>query len=493
MPATIACSALQYSFPGRSYSALADISFTLAPGSWTLLVGQSGAGKSTLLHAVAGLLNDESPLARRGKIEIDHRDPQRLPAAERAALVGLVQQSADVQICTTLVESEIAFGLENLAIDTREIDARIDEALDFVGLGDHRHRRVAELSGGQRQRLVLAAILAMRPSVLLLDEPLCQLDPGAATQFLAVLDRLRHGGPTIVVAEHRFAAWEARADQLLLLERGKVAALAARDEKTAWTAALNTLQVPAPTFGSPRSAVRQPIVEIEQLRFSFDRRHPLVLLEITLSILAGERIALLGANGSGKSTLLALLAGLYKPCGGQIRFSAKADVAVGLVPQNPDSLLFCRTVREELEFAPRHARRSEREIADRVDDAARRFGIVELLDRPSILLSQGERLRVAVAATFTLHASLLLLDEPTTGQDPRHEAQLMQTLTDAVRAGGPPTALIFSTHDLIVARTYADRVMVLDKGRIVADDAPAPAIEVLHQRLQSAVLAEASS
>ncbi len=477
MPATIACRALQYSFPARSELALADISFTLPPGSWTLLVGKSGAGKSTLLHALAGLLNEEQSISRRGLVEIDHRDPQRLPAAERAALVGLVQQSADLQICTTTVEAEVAFGLENLALDAREIDARIIEALDFVDLGEQRHRRVTELSGGQRQRLVLAAVLAMRPSVLLLDEPLSQLDPGAAAQFLAVLDRLRHGGPTIVVADHRFAAWNTRADQLLVLDGGRLAAQVPCADRTAWNAALDALRVSVSPRSATPTSVGTTVAQVERLSFAFDRRHPPVLNDVNMSLRSGEQVAILGANGSGKSTLLALLAGLYQPSSGVIRFPATiAAAAVGLVQQNPDALLFCRTVREELEFAPRHARCGENEIARRIDDAARRFDLWELLDRPSILLSQGERLRVAVAATFTLHAPLLLLDEPTTGQDPWREAQLMQSLTDYVGAGGPPSALVFSTQDLHVARTYADRAIVLDNGRIVADEAPGPAI-----------------
>lgn len=484
MSATIICRGLSYTFPAHTMPALGDVSIELPAGNWTLLAGPSGAGKSTLLHALAGLLDEPRTGLRQGQIAIDGCDPQQLPAARRAALVGLVQQSADQQICTTTVESEIAFGLENLALDPDQIDRRIDEALALVGLDEQRRRRVTELSGGQRQRLVLAAVLAMRPSVLLLDEPLSQLDPAAAAQFLDALDRLRDGGPTIVVAEHRVAPWRTRVDQVLTMEAGRIASQLVPSDESAWEVPF--AKPPARLSSKSPPANAPSLVEIERLEFWYDRRLPLVLNGIDLAIRDGERVAIVGANGSGKSTLLALLAGLYAPTMGLIRFDQNASV--GLVQQNPDSLLFCRTVREELAFAPRHQGVIAREIELRVQDAARRFDLTELLVRQPILLSQGERLRVAVAATFTLHAPLLLLDEPTTGQDPEHEAQLMRTLTDAVRSGGPPRALVFSTHDLSVARNWSDRAVVIEEGCVVVDDSPDAAIDEFERRLDDARL-----
>lgn len=478
MPATITCRGLQCAFPTGERPALQEVALSLPAGTIALLVGRSGAGKSTLLHALAGLLADDVAITRQGAIDIAGHDPQSLPAARRAALVGLVQQSPDTQICTTTVEAEVAFGLENLGIDAKEINHRIDEALRLVGMRELRYRHVTELSGGQRQRLVLAAVLAMRPQVLLLDEPLSQLDPAAASQFLAAIDRLPSDGPTIIVAEHRTAPWIERADRLILLEAGQVAADLGGDDFAAWDAAIQSLKAQDAPARAAANQTSSAIVEIERLRFAFGPRRPLVLDELTFAAHAGERIALLGANGSGKSTLLALLAGLHKPSAGELRFAdAKSSPGVGLVRQNPDTLLLCRTVWDELAFAPRCAGCTSREVETRVRDAAARFRLEALLDRSPLLLSQGERLRVAVGATFTLHAPLLLLDEPTTGQDPRHEAQLMRTLTEAVRAGGPPECVMFSTHDLHVARTYADRVIVLDGGRVMADGEPEAAIE----------------
>ncbi|MDZ4779266.1 MAG: ABC transporter ATP-binding protein [Planctomycetia bacterium] len=491
MPAAIHCQGLCCSFPTGDAPALNNVTFSLPAGSVTLVIGPSGAGKSTLLHALAGLLADSVHSRRQGEINIAGHDPRRLPAARRAALVGLVQQSPDTQICTTTVESEVAFGLENLAIESSEIDRRIDEALRLVGLQELRHRQVAQLSGGQRQRLVLAAVLAMRTEVLLLDEPLSQLDPGAAAQFLAAIDNLPDGGPTIVVAEHRTAAWTERADQLLVLDEGRLAANLPRGDFAAWDAEIKRLRSSESPDGPLNTVLGAPLVEVERLTFTFDRRRPAVLRDVNFRAQASERIALLGANGSGKSTLLAILAGLHEPESGAIHFLGAAPV--GLVRQNPDTLLFCRTVHEELAFAPRHAGCSRDEIAERVRDAAERFELKRLLDRSPLLLSQGERLRVAVAATFTMRAPLLLLDEPTTGQDPRHEAQLMSTLTDAVAAGGPPQTLIFSTHDLQVARHFADRVIVLDGGRIIADDVPKFAIEAFEACLREMASRERAS
>lgn len=523
MPARVECQSLSYTFPSRAAPALKDITLALEPGSWTLVAGSSGCGKSTLLQSMAGLLSQAEGSTRAGVVRVADRDPQSLPAAERATLVGLVLQSADQQICTTTVESEVAFGLENLALDVVEIDARIAEALAFVGLEQLRHRRVTELSGGQRQRLVLAAVLAMRPQVLLLDEPLSQLDPAAAQQFMAVLDRLRADGPTIVVAEHRVAPWVERVDRLLIVEDGQLAVNVARVEGPRWKKCLKNIadrgvrqlsprawnyeeelaelearRAAAREFGGDVTALTSPepprrslspepssppIVELVDLIFTYDRRRLPVIDRLCVKIRPGERSALLGANGSGKSTLLALLSGVHQPQAGSINFAPSDLPAVALVPQNPDGLLFCRTVRDELAFAPRAAGCHEDEIAARVADAARRFHLEEHLDRPSILLSQGERLRVALAATFTLHARLLVLDEPTTGQDPWHEAELMDALGDAVERGGPPEALLFSTHDLLVAERYADRVLVLDGGRLMADDVPARAIAAFREIL----------
>jgi energy-coupling factor transporter ATP-binding protein EcfA2 len=479
MAAPVVCRGVAYTFPGRDVPALQPFDLELTAGSWALVAGLSGSGKSTLLQALAGLLKTGDGGERHGELLIDGRDPQRLPAAERAALVGMVLQSADQQICTTTVESEVAFGLENLALPVAEIDARIDEALRFVGLSALRARRVNELSGGQRQRLVLAAVLAMRPRVLLLDEPLSQLDPGAAAQLLAVLDRLRDGGPTVIVAEHRVAPWLERVDRVLVLEAGGVF----RNETGASVRGVECLGDTSDGQASERlhsgPSPRHPAIVVAQLNdvcFGYDDQSPRVMDELQLAIHAGERVALLGANGSGKSTLLALLAGIYAPQRGTIQFADEERAPVGFIPQIPDGLLFCRTVREELAFAPRNAGCSREEIAARVADAARRFHLEKHLDRSPILLSQGERLRVALAATYTLHARLLLLDEPTTGQDSWHEKELMSALAESVARGGPPESIVFSTHDLAVAERYADRVIVLDAGRVVADDAPPTAI-----------------
>lgn len=487
MAALVECHALCYTYRARTESALKDVTLALEHGSWTLVAGRSGGGKSTLLHAMAGLLNVADGAHRDGAVLIDGRDPQSLPAAERAALVGLVLQSADQQICTTTVEAEVAFGLENLALEASAIDARIDEALEFVGLRGERHRRVTELSGGQRQRLVLAAVLAMRPKVLLLDEPLSQLDPAASQQFLATLDRLRAGGPTLVVVEHRVAPWLERVVRTLLVDHCEIV------ERGIAGASMNDLEnrhdAPAPPTSersASRPSPRHPPLAIAQLTdisFTYDRHQPPTINQLCVKIHPNERIALLGANGSGKSTLLALLSGILQPQAGAITFAPSDLPVVALVPQNPDNLLFRRTVRDELAFAPLCAKCPPEEIAARVADAALRFHLEEHLDRASILLSQGERLRVALAATYTLHARLLVLDEPTTGQDPWHEAELMDALGDAVERGGPPEALLFSTHDLLVAERYADRALVLDGGRLVADDVPAKAIAAFRELL----------
>lgn len=480
--AAVQIEGLSFTYPGRTTPSLCDLHCTLPAGSWTVVVGGTGSGKSTLLRALAGLIPHHSAGAATGRVLLFARDTRDSSPAGLARTVGLVLQSPQDQICTTRVESEVAFGLENLATPIDEFDGRIAAALAAVGLTEFRHRSTADLSGGQKQRLVLASVLALRPQLLLLDEPLSQLDADSSRELLAELDRLRADGVTIVIAEHRLNEVLARADRVLLLDGGRLTFDGPADSAALPPAFLAAdLELPDTPHqandlvGSvATSSDSTNVLQVRDLSFRYPAwpRSSRTLKNISFSLRAGERVALIGANGSGKSTLLGVLAGLLEPDTGTIEQQQPANNSfpLGMVLQQADLMLFCRTVRDELAFGPRQLRLPENVVSQRVTEIARQMQLEPLLEEPPQALSQGQRLRVAIAATLTLRPQVLVLDEPTTGLDRRQLNRLMQTLdpcSDRDREQRP--AVLFSTHDLKTVADWADRVIIMNQGEILAD------------------------
>lgn len=509
--ATVA--ALSYTFASRSRPTLREISFRLAPGSFTVVAGRTGSGKSTLLRALAGLIPHHSAGTMHGAVRLGDRDTRDLNPAALAATIGLVLQSPDDQLCTTTIESELAFGLENLNLPVDEIGRRVDDACRRFGLGGYRHASVTRLSGGLKQRLLLAAVVAMRPQVLLCDEPLSQLDAATAHEFVDELVRLRDEGLTIVCAEHRLDEILPRADRLLVIDEGRLRgdvpltapSLATATLKQAglrppevWEleAALEQRAAPRvvarganllPLGESARRAdegcadlrpiPREPIVEIQDLAFRYPRGECDVWKNLNLTLRRGERVALVGGNGAGKSTLLGLLAGSLAPTAGRIVWTTDRAPQAALVPQQVDLTLFARTVADEVAYGPRQLKLAADEVAKRTARAAELFNLADTLGEPPQALSQGERVRTALAAAYTMRPALLLLDEPTTGQDAAVVESLMAVLGRDVGADHAPAALLFSTHDLRIAVRYSERVLVAAEGRIVADLAPSELVD----------------
>ena len=511
-PPAVSVQHLSYCFAGRQIPSLDHQSFDLPRGSWTLVAGQTGSGKSTLLRALCGLIPHHTAGTMSGTVKLFGRSTHDTTPAKLAGDVGLVLQSPDDQICASTVEAEMAFGLENLAVEPGEIGRRIKNGLQRVGLQALRGSRTHQLSGGQKQKLMLGAILAMQPRLLLLDEPLSQLDPISAGELLEQLRELRQAGLTLVMVEHRFDELLSRADSVLTLRDGKLLAVTSTKDEPAVSRAFaeaglrlpevarlslamegkfrltsanlvlrpstKTANMPnRPTPHEPKSENDEvTVLHVQELAFRYSCRQPFVWQRISFQLKAGERMALVGANGSGKSTLLAVLAGLLPPSKGTLLGTCMASTdRRGLLLQQPDLMLFCRTVRQELAFGPRQLGLSSATIQQRIGSIARWLSLGVHLDLPPHALSQGERLRVALAATLTLAPQLLLLDEPTTGQDQCHVDAIMQGVCQGSHdvALPLPACVLFSTHDLRTVCTYAQRVLVLAEGSLAADCTPA--------------------
>lgn len=502
---------LTFTFPGRSAASLGPLRFALAEGTWTLLAGRTGAGKSTLLRLLAGVRSQHVAARVAGRATVAGHDALRAAPGSLAGVAGLVLQAPEDQLTAASVEAEVALGLQYLRLPAEEIAARSRAALARFGLAELGACPAAVLSGGQQQRLLLAAITAMRPRLLVLDEPLGQLDPLAVDELLECLEEERRRGTTILVAEHRLDELLPRADRLLVLDEGRLAADLPCDRAAEVVAALEGAGLAAPEltrlaarWGRPASwpvaeaaaAVRAargpataatqqapheaasraaagPVVEVDHLGLRFERRGPWLWRDVSFTLRAGERVAVVGRNGAGKSTLLAVLAGFRRPSAGSIAMPRDADRPdVALLPQSPDLTLFRATVLAELADGPRRAGVPRHEAEALARELADRCGLKGYEHERPQALSRGQRLRVALAAALAPRPRLLLLDEPTTGQDREELARLRAWLATAVVPGGWADALLMVTHDVRFLTALADRVLVLAEGRLLADVSP---------------------
>jgi energy-coupling factor transport system ATP-binding protein len=498
-------------YPSASELALGPIDLEVKAGEMVLVAGPMGCGKTTLVKLVTGLLRRHGHGEAGGSVLVGGVDPASEPPSRRVARVGYVAQEPSDQMVSGSVADEIAFSLRLLGWEEARVKARVEELALALGLPEDLDRPPLQLSGGQQQRLAVAASLAAGAGLLLLDEPLSQLDPVAASDLLTRLAALAEKGVAVVIVEHRLQVCLPVCQRLVLLQRGRVRwdGLASRPPaalvrelglalpglsdldlrlEAAGLAAADvgrsalTRNRPTPTSGSQRDTGER-LLEAVDLSFRYPDG-PVALVRVSLGLRSGERLALLGPNGSGKSTLLALLAGEASPDGGRVVYEAgkpgagrrsashdRSRAGLGrplLVPQNPDLTLFCETVRDELAYGPKEAGLPVARVHDRVRRASETFSLDDLLERPPQALSRGQRLRTAVAAVVACAPRILLLDEPTSGQDHEKVQQLMVALTEFFREG----AWVFATHDVDLALRHATRVIALEEGRVVFDGTP---------------------
>lgn len=532
---------LWYTYPGRSEPTLKGINLRVEKGEFVLLTGPTGCGKSTLLKTLNGIIPHESGGIFSGSVKVKGMETTDSNHMEISKEVGLVFQNPDDQIFSTTVEDEVAFGPENLCFEQKEIDRKVGEALQIVGMSGHRLASTNSLSGGQKQRICIASMLAMMPEVLAMDEPVSQMDPVGTHEVLNTVRELnRKLKTTILLVEHRLHELAPFAERIVIMDDGKIVfdqpaskafdhlevfyrlglripepvelchslgikasplsvsgALAVLDRENFKenTRISQLLPNPEENTGARGSLINSSfknnasrnnafgnnvsennasennasIIFIQNLWSGYEK-NKMVLKGINLEIRKGERIAIMGTNGSGKSTLLLHLAAILKPDKGNVKVFGEDTRSknpysfagkVGFVFQNPDLMLFCDSVEEETRFGPVQLKYSN--IEERVRNSLEAMSILSLRHDLPQALSRGQRLRTAVASVLSINPELILLDEPTTGQDRVNIEQMMDFFKNN------NLTLIFCTHDIEVAMSYATRILVMNDGQIIAD------------------------
>ena len=438
--------------------ALKGVDLTVAPGSFLLVAGPSGGGKSTLARALMGLIPQTIPAEVQGSVSVAGLDTRQHSVAQLATRVGLVFQNPATQLFNGTVEEEIAFGPRNLGLPSGEIGARVDYGLQAAGCAHLRHRAVRRLSSGEQQRVAIAATLAMRPAILILDEPTANLDTAGVRSIVAALARLRREfGVTLVVIEHRLAPFLRHADRLIWLADGLIVA----DGQPAET--LARVRPPSPARLSPPPPEDEPLVALRGITAGYDGHT--VLRDCSLALRRGDFAALVGPNGAGKTTLARVLAGVLRPRRGKVVWSTNGRAPrVGLLQQNPLHQLVCDTVEEDVRFGPRNL---GTEQPAETEEILSQTDLLPLRRRPTRALSVGQQQRAALAATLSLRPALIILDEPTVGQDWEHLIQVMDFIADLNQAG---QTVLLITHDERLVERYANRVWKISEG----EPAPEP-------------------
>ena len=464
---------------GRKNAALSGVDLDIAPGERVLVLGPSGSGKSTLMGGLAGLLGGAEEGEATGTLTVDGVAP-----AQARGRVGLLMQDPEAQVVLARVGDDVAFGMENLGVPREEIWPRVADSLSAVGLSVPLDHSTTELSGGQKQRLALASILAMGPGLLLLDEPTANLDPSGVAEVRAAVEAVvGRTGATMVVVEHRVDVWAPLVDRVIVVADGRIAADGPLDEvldqqgdalreRGIWLPGDDVAAEvgPAPEV-APASSEDAPIARVTDLTIGYDKASS-VRSGIDLTIERGVSTCIVGANGAGKSTFALTLAGLLPPLEGTVEVETADGTAgdphgwpskrllgrMSMVFQEPEYQFLASTVAEELAIGPRAVGMTEEEIAPLVEEHLEALGLTKLARANPMTLSGGEKRRLSVATALISAPELLILDEPTFGQDRGTWLGLVRLLRAALERG---VTLVSITHDPAFVAAMGQRVVDL--------------------------------
>ncbi len=492
---------LSFQYRTRPEKAIEAISFELKPGEMLLIAGSSGCGKTTLARCVNGLIPRSYRGAREGRVLLHGTDVAEMQIADVAQIVGTLLQDPERQIVASNVYNEIAFGPENLGLPRDEILQRVEQAMKRLRIEYLRERETFNLSGGEKQKVALAGLLAMNPSILLLDEPLASLDPASAHEALEVFRSLADEGKTVVLIEHRVEdAIFAKPDRLLYMETGQVKYLGSIDSlpteinhrevklPAEWVVkrVRQIGDMPKETELIPREERGEPLVAFENVDFRYTEETPLILQDVNLEIHRGDLIAVLGPNGAGKSTLVKHAIGLLKPTSGRVLVEGKdtqsmsvAQIAhtLGFVFQSPTHMLYAPTVREELEFGPKNLGFDEVDTKKLVAASISTVNLKGFDEYPPLGLSFGQQKRTTIAAVLAMQSKIMIMDEPTAGQDYSNYTHFMDAMCRPMNGAKSLVAAnfaatLFITHDLDLAVAYANRILLFGDRHVVADGRP---------------------
>ncbi|MGO5288987.1 ABC transporter ATP-binding protein [Collinsella sp. LCP21S3_C7] len=516
---------VSFSYGHEAQNALDHVSLAIEKGEFVGVIGPSGAGKSTLAAVMSGAIPHHYTGQLFGATLVDDRDTCEITLTDISRVVGSVLQDIDAQMVAPIVEDEMLFGLENFGIPHDQIEERISQTLTTVGISDLRHREIATLSGGQKQKVAIAAIIAMAPNVLVLDEPTAALDPASSTLVFDTLRQInREHGITVVVIEQKVALLSKYCSRVLVMADGKLAFDGEPHQVFAHASELRQMGVDSPRVARianslaevgllpsdqapclnvseahqlisslladatskdapadvpetsphipavPRGVNQEPVVELTDVTFAYPHGGASVS-DLNMCVYPGELVGIIGQNGAGKTTLTKLLNGLLHPASGTVRMAGMntADVPTSAIAakcatlfQNPDRQLCRDTVLDEVAFGLELHGVGTDEARQRARVAAERFGLP--LDESPFSLSRGQRQMVALASVVVLDPQVVLLDEPTSGLDYRECMTVMETVSEMAERG---CAVIMVCHDMEVVSDFAQRLVVMADGRIL--------------------------
>ena len=493
---------VSYRYKSRKDFTLKNINLHIKAGEMLLIAGRTGCGKSTLLKLMNGLLTKNSKGEFLGAVTLESKNMKELLIAEIGLKIGTVYQAPEDQLFAMSVEDEIAFILENQNLETAYIKEQVAWALEKVGLQGLGKSSIHSLSGGQKQRLALASVIISKPKILILDEPMSQMNPQGVVAFLELLKMLNQDlNMTIIVVEHRVHELNNYFSRIIFLETGSI--LYDGLLSTLWenNAEKNFLGLREPeniklsralklgklcidtrellesiktrypqAIGPnkkfnlpqvPKTSSIEELVNVQNLYYKYSEAERETLQGVNFSLNLGEAVALMGSNGAGKSTILNLLAGLITNYHGNIKLLGGSveqhGFKLGILRQEPDLMLLADTVREEIFW------KNKSLTVDRFREISKKLGLDNLLADFPLALSKGQRLRVVLASILARQPQVLLLDEPTTGQDQESLQEIQVIIAEFKKNGG----ILFCTHDVELAAQVADRIILLNEGRVV--------------------------
>jgi energy-coupling factor transporter ATP-binding protein EcfA2 len=483
---------LTFKYRRRSEPAIEKITFSIKPGQVMLIAGSSGCGKTTLMRCINGLIPHTYNGEMSGDMQLFGEPISKMGLPEISQKIGTLLQDPERQILGSYVMNEVAFGLESLGIPRDEIVLRVEKALDRLGISHLRDRETFGTSGGEKQKIALAGVLVMEPKILLLDEPLASLDPASAQEALQAFRLLADEGISVMIVEHRVEdVLSIHPDVFMYLDEGKMSYLGDTDglmdvvdyhriKLPAQVVIERARQDPPPVFisyANSKSMVKTELVRFDGVHFQYNADGPEVLKDLNFNINSGDVIAVLGHNGSGKTTMVKHALGLLKPTKGRVLLEgqdtrkmtvAQAAHTIGYVFQSPSQMLFAPTVDEELSFGPNNLGFPVDTIIQNVDWAIETVNLKSEMNMPPLALSFGQQKRISIAAILAMRSRILMMDEPTAGQDYWNYRAFM----DAILQMPGFDTVIFITHDVDLAVIYANRILLVYHGEIVADGKP---------------------